>query len=141
MGYSYDVETGQLCCDICGKSGAIKRRCPVGWCPPLAACPECWAKPEIREKEKAAHVDCRKQSAEYQERAKEERRRIDAGEYLRCSAIALNGSTTKVTFRGKDGEKVFVMSRETYHAFPLLTLASPDDFRKHGEVIEITEDI
>lgn len=64
MGYVTDSR-GRLVCDSCGETGARKRRCPVGYCPPSALCASCngtvrgngtWAK---------AHAECPRLSAEY----------------------------------------------------------------------------
>lgn len=64
---------------------------------------------------------------------------LDGGQALRCSA--LGGSDQyhdriHVLFRRKDGStEGWYMASATYHAIPLGTLATPDDYRKHGELI------
>ena len=59
---------------------------------------------------------------------------IESGAMLRCSALGLNDQTVHVLFQGKAGTEGFYMSHEAYDAIPLGTNATPDDYRKHGEL-------
>lgn len=60
MGFCYQMSGGRklLCCDVCGTAGGVrKQRCPAGYCPAVAVCPACRAKPETMARLRAYHVD------------------------------------------------------------------------------------
>ena len=142
MGYITDMK-GKLCCDICGKPKARKHKCPYGWCQPYAICPDCWKKPEIKKgMTKEAHPVCKSNSEWSAEKDRKEKELHDNGSYVRCSAITMKDITTdyniKVTFRNKDGlTKEFLMSKDTYDSFDLLTPTTPDDYEKNGLVLAL----
>jgi hypothetical protein len=136
MGYSY-TSAGALCCDYCGSAQGTKRyKCPFGYCPATAACPDCRAKHKedfTREK----HDTCRILDEVYRNRNAETIARTAAGEFLRCSALAVRFTArdVRVLFRGAAGMQGFTMDKATYDKIPLLDPASPDDFRKYGELV------
>lgn len=135
MGYSY-ISAGALCCDYCGSSQGVKRyKCPFGYCPATAACPDCRSK-HAEKLSRAAHDTCRILDEVYRNRNAETVARTAAGEFLRCSALAVRftARSVRVLFRGAAGMQGFTMHKETYDKIPLLDPASPDDFRKYGEL-------
>ena len=137
MGYSYDGQ-GRLCCDGCGSSGSVRKiRCPFGWCPSPALCPECRSKHRTQ-LSKAYHrqMGCEANVAEARKRDAEQQVLLDEGNYVRTSALGHNGRV-KVIFRNATGDrKAYWMPSETYHAIPLMQPATPAHFSKHGEVTE-----
>lgn len=134
MGYSYDWR-GRLCCDHCGESGGVRKiKCPFGWCPPAALCPDC----RVKHKDRLTKAHHRARGCE--ERANWSRLRdveemfiLGQGKFIRKSALNHDGRGVKVIFRNKDGDRqAFFMSRRTYRAIPIMVNATPDDFRSHG---------
>jgi hypothetical protein len=59
---------------------------------------------------------------------------INLGIPVRCSALTV-GDKVHVLFRTKMGTIGFYMDPATYDSFPLGKHVTPDDFRKHGELI------
>lgn len=141
MGYCYDARTGKLCCDVCDSSEEVKKyKCPFGWCQAIALCAECRKKhPEYVSKEyhrkhgcEQSHQEAVRQKAEYQAL-------LNAGKFVRCSALSHSERpdlNVKVIFRGRSGEEAYWMSHKTYDSIPILTNATPADFRKHGRLIK-----
>lgn len=140
MGYCY-TKSGLLCCDICGRSGGVrKRKCPFGYCQPIAACPSCKKeRAKIFTKEHHRERGCEKRSLELKAKLKKEAELLESGQAVRCSAMGVReGSEYKVhvLFRKKDKTCIgFYMSKETYDALPLSKPFTPDDYRQHGELI------
>lgn len=132
MGYSYETATGRLCCDACGNAGAVRRkRCPHDWCQPIALCPACRALPRFRGSAWAAmHADCATSQTAATERAARAAELLDAGAYLRVSALGdREQDRVHVIFRNREGDEIGrYMTREQYRAIPLLTPATPDDY-------------
>jgi len=137
MGYSYDGR-GRLCCDGCGTNGNVRKvRCPFGWCPAPALCPDCRSKHRAQ-LTKAYHRQrgCEANVAKARKRDAEQQALLDAGNYVRTSALAHNGRV-KVVFRNAAGDgKAYWMTPETYHAIPLMEPATPAHFSEHGTVTE-----
>ena len=145
MGYSYarDPITNRLklVCDRCGNyGGVIKLRCPFGYCPAIALCPTCRKLPEYRAKKRRElhrQAGCEKGQREFEELQKKEMAIIEAGGWLRTSALSHDNEQVKVIFRGKEGKKrAFWMSPETYDAYPLMRPTTPEDYAKVGEIRE-----
>lgn len=135
MGYLYGK--GGLLCDICGATGATKRRCPQGWCQPIATCGS-----ESCEKGLAKHVKevcqkaCKEHAAEARERDQRELEMLRSGRFVRFAA-ATKGRTIHVLFRDQERRAIgFYMAESVYRAFPLSEPVTPDDFRRHGELTE-----
>lgn len=154
MGYCYDMR-GRLVCDQCGDCGATRRRkCPSGYCPAAALCPTCNTqvrgeglpqKDGSRTTWKEIHKDCARRSAEY--RAEEDKRRdlMAAGIPVRCSALGYWDDSTRVRVLFATGDYMdarrqqlygYDMMGATYDAIPLGTVATVDDYRKHGAVVD-----
>ncbi len=137
MGYCY-TRTGKLCCDLCGNAGARKQRCPHGYCQSLAVCMKDECKAKLKEYRKAhCATSCKKAHAELAARDQEENRRLNAGEFLRCSALSEQKPhhCVKVWFRnGKKEELVRYMTHEAYDAFPLCTPVSVEEYAAVGTV-------
>ena len=135
MGYCYTRE-GLLCCDSCGNAGGVRKaRCPFGYCPPPALCVEC-RKTNAHKLTKAAHrgYGCEAGIRKSQERDALRRAYIAKGIPTRCSALS-TGDKVHVLFQtGEYGRECvgYTMSHEAYDAIPLLEVATPDDYRKHG---------
>jgi len=137
MGYSYD-QTGRLCCDNCGRSGGVRKiRCPFGWCPAPAYCPECrQLMREYLTKEYHRKNGCEEQSMEFARRHQEQLKLLQQGQLVRSSALGHNGRV-KVLFAGLTGEKeAYWMSAKTYRAIPLLANATVTHYRRIGRVIK-----
>lgn len=140
MGYCYSFE-GLLCCDICGKTGNVRKvKCPFGWCQSIAACPDC-RKSHSHEFGKAAHqaLGCEKYSKDFDAKERLKDQLMASGQAVRCSALSSptdsDPERVHVLFRTASGACIgFFMATATYHAYPLLTPTVPDDYRKHGEL-------
>ena len=130
MGYVY-THDGQLCCDVCGEPGGVRRmECPHGYCQPVASCVGC--QPRVRAED---HSSCLIAS----QRMAADHALTDAllavGEYVRTSAITDSDGNVRVGFRGANGARaVFGMARDTYRAIPLMEPATPASYRAHGAV-------
>ena len=150
MGYSYrkNYATGrlELCCDICGKSGGVRKyHCPFGYCPPIAACQECRKNPEHKHHfSKKFHREhgCEKLHLEFTAKEEKKYNLIDNGIPVRCSALNKDNKI-HVLFHFKADPKSgvmstvgYYMSKATYDAIPLGEVATPDDFRKFGTLEE-----
>jgi hypothetical protein len=134
MGYCY--EGRKLCCDICGVAGAKKYRCPFGYCPATAACSNC-RKKHTKTFGKAYHREhgCEKGHNEFVARERQQAELLQAGHYLRCSALSTGPQTVHVLFQNASGHtQGFYMPNSVYRAIPLLTSATPDDYAKHGTI-------
>lgn len=146
MGYIY-TQDKKLCCDICGKPVARKRKCPFGWCQAYAICPDCWKKPEVKKAmSKEAHATCKTSSDEYTAREQQKMYLYSKGEFVRCSAITrddIERFNVEVTFRNGDyagcQHKKVLMEKETYHSIPLLVVATIEDYEKKGLVIPLND--
>lgn len=133
MGYCYDL-SHRLCCDRCGKAGGVrKRKCPHSYCPPPALCDDCYH--AVKDELKAHHErHCKPAAAAYKVR-EDRRKALEAeGVPVRCSAMSHAKYGVHVIFRSGKGEVGYYMNRETYDAIPLLEVATPDDYRKHGRL-------
>lgn len=139
MGYCY--KGNRLCCDVCGKADGTTRRhrCPYGYCPSIAACPEC-RKAHAEKFRAKAHVKCKTGSEELNARWAREKSLVESGIPVRCSAMSVESDgkeAVHVLFRVKDGSCVgYYMKPDTYDAIPLGTPATPEDYRRHGELVE-----
>ncbi len=134
MGYSFDMR-GRLACDICGQCGDSRKiKCPSGWCQAVAQCKACRDSGALLTKHPDYHANCARSSAESKARREREVAILEAGGALRCSAFRMADDRTRVIFRSKTGEFGFDMASATYNAIPLLVPATPDDYRKHGEL-------
>ncbi len=143
MGYSYDSATGELCCDVCDRhGGVIKFRCPFGWCQAIALCPECRSRrPELVSATTHRNAGCERNHQLFTEREDQRKAKISFGEFIRCSALwhpKRPGLNVKVIFEGNEAAQAYWMSQETYHKIGLDFNATPDDYRKHGEVVDAT---
>jgi hypothetical protein len=116
MGYCY--QGGLLCCDVCGNTGGVrKKRCPHGWCQPVAVCPTCNQKPEFKAKWKTAHVACKTSSEKYAAEQAREQELLNQGKAVLCSALSTDDNRVHALFRFKDGTTVGrFMSHEAYAA-------------------------
>ena len=135
MGYSYTAD-GKLCCDSCGKAGEVrKQRCPFGWCPARALCPECRRKKSASfTKEYHRKSGCEERSKEFDLIAAGKQSMLEQGKFVRASALSHHGKV-KVLFRGLSGEiRAYFMSPKTYNAIPLLENALVEDYRVFGRV-------
>jgi hypothetical protein len=139
MGYSYVGR--KLCCDYCGKPGARKMRCPFGNCPAPAACPEC-RKTHRQKFIKAAHIamGCDEQHNAYMAELKKTADMKAAGEFIRCSALGVEGKGVHVLFAGQSTTIGFYMPTEVYRAIPLGVIATPADYSKLGDLTPAPSD-
>jgi hypothetical protein len=141
MGYSYQGRS--LCCDVCGTAGARKHRCPYNYCPALACCAACWKRnDENHFKHKHNHERCRARSDEMRLRDEKAASLLAEGKALRRAAANV-GKTGAVVVLFRDAHNVetcFFMGKATYDALPLLTPATPDDYRAFGTVLPCTAD-
>lgn len=141
MGYSFD-QRGRLACDVCGQAEGKtrKRKCPHGYCPAVAACPGCFKTIKADGRWTKAHATCAASAAEYDAREAKQAAVLNAGGFVRRSAMGFSGDTgelVRVIFSNKDRQEVgFNMAPETYRAFPLLEVLTPDDFRARGPIYE-----
>ena len=138
MGYCYYGR--QLCCDVCGNPGGVrKHRCPFGWCPAIALCPKCKREhPEYTSKKFHREHGCEQRMVEVHQREAEEQRILKEGKLLRRSALQHKdgvGFRIKVIFRGlKDIVRAFWMAPRTYRAIALGVPATVEDYRALGKV-------
>lgn len=138
MGFSYS--SNGLCCDFCGKSNPLdnvrKIRCPYGWCQAWACCKAC--------KDKKLHLasscggtthkeTCKASSIEYQKKQDEKQALIEAGYFLRVSALS-HGKMCKVIFRGKESQKAYWMTNDTYENIPLGLNATVETYERIGKL-------
>lgn len=140
MGFCYSY-SGKLVCDHCGAAEGTtrKRKCPSGYCYPVALCKKCWDTPEIRQKFKQYHIDNKcadKHAAVMADRAREATM-IESGEFLRCAALNAGPGRVHVVFRGKDSEKGRYMASTTYASIPLDKAATIADYEAiEGKTLE-----
>ena len=137
MGYSYDMQN-RLCCDTCNAVGGVRKiKCPFGYCPALAMCPTC-RKDKANLMSEAHHKEngCEVGHARSIIREYEWKKMLEAGRYLRSSALAHGDYMVKVYFTHKDKPVCWWMNRQTYDAIPLLRIATIEDYKEYGKVIE-----
>ena len=117
MGYCYTMDD-KLCCDGCSSSSGVrKRKCPHGWCPPPAWCPDCWKKAKDTGIWKKGHVGCKEQADKFANERHEEQELLEMGHWLRCSAVSTTKGMVQVSFKNLAGEGLETsMSVELYHA-------------------------
>lgn len=131
MGYSYEGK--KLCCDNCGKAGARKYRCPFGYCPAEALCPECRkAHPEWVSKAYHRQKGCERSHLDYQAEQQRGRDLLAAGKWLRVSALWHPPNRVKVIFKSQTGEKAYWMTNEEYDRVGLRANATLDDYKVIG---------
>lgn len=122
----------------CTQTGCRSHKCPHGWCQRYYFCRPCWE--IIKTTWKQKHEKCKVNSAEHHKREVRRGELLNQGKFLRCSALAHDtdgGTWVKVIFRDKGNtEKAFFMKPETYHAIPILTPATIEDFQGFGELIQ-----
>ena len=140
MGYLY--RDGKLVCEFCGVNHEVRKyRCPFGYCHATAACPTCRKeKKEFFSRKYHRANGCEKAHNDLMAR---DQRRIDllnAGQPVRRSALSVDGNKVHVLFECVPASNVvyvgYYMSPATYHAIPLLEVATPDDYRKFGALEE-----
>ena len=140
MGYCYTL-LGKRVCDICDREApagkkVIKVRCPFSWCQPYALCPDCRKKHNW--KDEKYHPHCQENAAESAKREAENQALLHQGKYLRTAAIGTDNGRVRVLFRNIEGqEKLYIMIKEVYDAFPLGQATTPGDYAAKGEVVEI----
>lgn len=145
MGWCYTGDHHKLCCDYCdnpdtdkfGRDASCrKHHCPHGYCQSWAICKTCWAKPEVKARFAAHHLDCHCKENHEQFMA-DEQRKADlkaSGQGVRCSA-EMDGELVKVTFdHGNEQYSVYHMSQATYEAMSLIAVATVADFAAIGQV-------
>ena len=142
MGFIY-TKDGKLCCDICGNYPATKKPCKYGYCQPYALCKACREDTVKMTKLNDYHETvCKPASIEFDKVRKQEASMLDAGLFLRCAALSHkdkipHSESIKVIFRNKEREEVsYFMSDDTYHAFPLGTPTTPNDYQSKGKIIK-----
>ncbi len=119
-------------CDSCPKCDGFTLRlvkCPVNYCGTDRLCPKCLPKYGKRD-----HSSCRKASAEMKARDARRAQLISCGLFVRYSAT-MCGEMVKVTFTNDVTDKEMLMSKETYHAIPLLEPATISDYQGYGPVV------
>ena len=135
MGYCY-TKSGSLVCDLCGRPGGIKRRCPFGWCPPCAACDSC-------HKEHAASFGaanhrkhgCEEASCKFHEREQLEKDLLAAGKHVRCSAMSTPHGV-HVLFRNAANETIgYYMDQSVYNSYSLGVPTTPEDYASNGQLV------
>ena len=135
MGYSYVGR--QLCCDVCGDYGGVrKHKCPFGWCPRVALCPKCKREhPEYLTKAyHREHGNCEENHLRFERELEERQHILDEGGWLRCSALRHNGRV-KVIFRNKSGlKRAFWMAPRNYQGLGCGTATTPADYKARGKV-------
>ncbi len=137
MGYCYDNKM-RLCCDLCGRSGGVrKHRCPHGYCPSLALCNDCKKLAVKDGRWKAAHVNCKASHEAFAARENKVAELKISGAFVRCSAMSQDDGSVLVLFEGLNHQTIGrYMSHETYDAIPLGEPATPEDYAKFGAVTE-----
>lgn len=136
MGYSYTT-SGLLCCDICGSSGGVRKyRCPWGWCQPPAACGYCRKKrAELFVRPYHRALGCEKNHKRAVVEQEHRTMLLTNGKAVRCSALNAQDDQVHVLFQLLGNRTVgYYMDKSTYHAIPLLEVATPEDYAKHGEI-------
>jgi hypothetical protein len=136
MGFSYVGK--KLCCDFCGTPGARKVHCPIGYCPPAAACPTC-RKTHATKFHIAAHTACFAGREAIRNRTLVEINLLEDGHLLRRAALS-EGNLVKVWFHDKHkSAKAYLMPHEVYKAFPLMTPVTLTDYKNYAgcEFIEV----
>lgn len=136
MGYVYQGR--KLCCDMCGKAGARKMHCPFNWCSSTAVCADC-RKSRKHDLSRDYHRErgCERSAERQVERYRATQALLDAGAFLRCSAMNTDGNRVHVIFRNGTGqEQGWYMPSEAYAAIALGADATPDDYRAHGALTE-----
>lgn len=111
-------------CDTCPReSGRRMRwdRCPAGWCGDFKLCSGC---PPLD------HAACAEAASRRQTVAATEAALLDAGEYIRRSAVSIHGTDeVRVWFRNRDGvDLVAEVTKATYRAQPLGEPKTPADY-------------
>lgn len=140
MGYCTDNQ-GRLCCDICGRAGGVRRvRCPFGYCPSCAACPEC--RKTHKQKFSAANHRAHGCEAKHNECVRRDEERaalLRAGRLVRCAAVS-DGPGVKVWFESLTSrDHLRWMTSPTYQAFRLLDNVTLEQFQAVGQVVESPE--
>jgi hypothetical protein len=140
MGYSYQGRS--LCCDVCGKVGARKVKCPFGYCGATAYCPECRKAKASREGKKAHRAaGCEANHIKFEAELKAIEDRKAEGKFVRCSAMSKGQKGTQVLFSNKDKACIgFYMPREAYFSLPLSAPATPEDFLPFGLLVPAPSD-
>lgn len=106
MGFSYDSRH-RLCCDVCDKSGGVRRvPCPAGYCQDYALCPACRKSPDIRARIAARHVNCAALSASFKAELDAEAAAAAAGHAVLASALGQPDGRVHILFRYATGEYV-----------------------------------
>ena len=132
MGFIYSND-GKLCCDYCGSAGARKYKCPHGYCPSCAACPEC-RKLHAKDFTKAGHASCKTHHEEFIAEQLKRQTIIDGGGAVRCAALS-HGDKVKVIFQMAQQDTAYFMDHATYDAIPLFQIATPEDYSRVGAVV------
>jgi hypothetical protein len=123
-------------CDHCkAADGTVrKRKCPSEWCRRTAMCAECWKTKRVDFD--AFHMTNRCAAKRVEQQAQEQRRAdlIASGVPVRGSARTDDQGRVHVLFATTTGWIGYYMSEETNDAVRLLDVATPDDYRKFGEL-------
>lgn len=141
MGYSYSKNASGrrvLDCDICNEPGARKYPCPFGYCQAIAACPKCRKeRAELFGRKSHRAGGCEQRHNEYHAKLAHEAALIMTGQPVRCAALNVGGLGVHVLF-AMDTQHIncigYYMPSQTYAAIGLGETATPDDYRKHGEL-------
>lgn len=136
MGYVYENGTGRLCCDICGDAPASLKRCPYGYCKPLAVCKGCWVD-DFKAGWKKAHDNCKALMAASVSKCEEYDKLIEDGWRVRVSAKQMEDDAqyVHVIFRHTDGDVGAYMRKTTYDEVPINKHATWEDYERHGLVV------
>ena len=139
MGYSYTL-SNKLCCDICGKSGGVRKyKCPFGWCPPSALCPIC----KTEHKHLVSKVwhrkkGCEKHAIQFQKEQQLKQDLLNQGKYLRCSALGMGDGKVHVLFENQEKNCIGrYMDKTLYDAFNLGIGLTIDDFENKAKELNI----
>ncbi len=137
MGYCYDMKM-RLCCDLCGQAGGVrKHRCPHGYCPSPALCAACKKIVAADGRWKKAHITCKAGHDAMVARDRHQQELLDAGFFVRCSAMSADNGQVQVLFENKAGVVIGkYMDHATYDAIPLLQPVTPEDYAMYGAVSE-----
>jgi hypothetical protein len=139
MGFCY--EGRKLCCDVCGKAGARKMKCPFNNCPATAVCSDC-RKTRAERFTKAAHIKmgCDTAHNAYMAELKQVADLKTAGKFVRCSALGVSlklyegTSAVHVLFSNLDSTIGYYMPVGTYQAVKSHA-AVVEDYEKVGPLI------
>lgn len=141
MGYSYTMG-GKLCCDVCSKSGGVRKiKCPAGYCQAIAQCPACRKDTAIQARIAISHKDCGRRHTEYMAELAERDAKLADGKYVLASALQVREGCVHVLFRNAAGTYLgYYMAPELYgdrlpNAWPV-----PDDFAARGTIIPAPDD-